>query len=165
MYQCVLGFKYIIIFSFQGRGGLLVPWMVLLLLVMGSIVYDAVQAGLRGDTKSLLISAAALIVASVVLLIVNSYASALRKRQKLVEASATLRLFTNPISGEYDNMHRHTQPFLYTDTRRPDARYLTYGDIALCRDLPPDYDTAAASKNVTLPGKKIIYPSNLGIRR
>lgn len=130
--------------------------MVLTLVVMGSIVYDAVQAGLRGNTKSILISTVVLLIATFCIVIVNTHSNLIRRRQKAAEApvsSPTLQVYS---SRGCDHMYRHTPPLIHSGV--PGTRYIPYEDVSVCDDLPPDYDVAAVT-NKTRAHKKPMLPA------
>ncbi|KAF2364105.1 hypothetical protein FHG87_005141 [Trinorchestia longiramus] len=145
----------LVIGAIKGRAGLLVPWVVLTLIVMGSIVYDAVIAGLSDRRTSVAVSVIVLAAASACLIVVHKYSRQLRKRSKHTESS-TNALLSSPLS----ELHRHTPPLIFATGHQSSLpRFVSYADMtAFCGDSPPDYATSTAHARLDVNETKIGKP-------
>lgn len=127
----------------QERGGLLVPWLVLSVVVMAAVVWSGVRAALQQRTLDLLASVVAVVVITYCCLVVRSYGR-LIKKQALVSVRVP-STYTHPPCCQ--------QPPTPIPSPIP----------APCRerrDLPPAY----TPRPTTTPAKKSPLPTGLGIK-
>ncbi|KAK8754121.1 hypothetical protein OTU49_012213 [Cherax quadricarinatus] len=125
----------LIVGAVKERGGLLVPWLVLSVVVMAAVVWSGVRAALQHRTLDLLASVLAIVVCTYCCLVVRSY-SRLIKKEALVPVLV---------------------PSTYTHTRMYcESPYASPGET---QELPPAY-----SPHQLLTNKKSPLPTGLGVK-
>lgn len=144
----------------QERGGLLVPWLVLSVVVMAAVVWSGVRAALQKRTLDLLASVVAVVVITYCCLVVRSYGR-LIKKQALVSVR---------VPSTYSHPPCCQEPMTPTCTPAPCRER---------RDLPPAYTprptlthTTPRPTVITTPRpnptqnstKKSPLPTGLGIK-
>lgn len=135
----------LIVGAVKERGGLLVPWLVLSVVVMAAVVWAGVRAALQRRTLDLLASVLAIVICTYCCLVVRSY-SRLIKKQALVPVLV---------------------PSVFTRSRMCCEN--PYADSGEMRELPPAYTsnpptlTKKSQPPPPLP-KKCPPPTGLGFK-
>ncbi|XP_045592744.1 uncharacterized protein [Procambarus clarkii] len=133
-----LGFSILLIVgAVKERGGLLVPWLVLSVVVMAAVVWSGVRAALQHRTLDLLASVLAVAVCTYCCLVVRSY-SRLIKKEALIPVLV---------------------PSTFTHTRMLCEN--PYAHTGERRELPPAY---TAYPRPPTPDKKGPPPTGLGFK-